>query len=38
MTAFTRGEPTKVHHPDLLIELPKSIPIHRIVIGRQGLR
>jgi hypothetical protein len=38
MTAFTKGEPTKVHHPDLLIELPESIQIHRIVIDRQGLR
>ena len=42
MTAFTKGEPTKVHHldrdPELLIELPESIQIHRIVIDRQGLR
>ena len=42
MTAFTKGEPTKVHHldrdPKLLIELPESIQIHRIVIDRQRLR
>ena len=42
MTAFTKGEPTKVHHldrdPELLIELPESIQIHRIVIDRQRLR
>lgn len=42
MTAFTKGEPTKVHHldrdPELLIELPESIQIHRIVINSQGLR
>jgi hypothetical protein len=42
MTAFTKGEPTKVHHldrdPELLIELPESIQIHRIVVDRQGLR
>ena len=42
MTAFTKGEPTKVHHLhrdlELLIELPEFIQIHRIVIDRQGLR
>jgi hypothetical protein len=42
MTAFTRGEPTKVHHLDrdgeFLIELPEAIQIHRIVMDRQGLR
>ena len=42
MTAFTRGEPTKVHHldrdPEFLIELPESIQIHRILVNRQGLR
>jgi hypothetical protein len=42
MTAFTRGEPTKVHHlnrdPEFLIELPETIQIHRIVVDRQGLR
>ena len=40
MTA--KGEPTKVHHldrdPELLIELPESIQIHRVLINRQGLR
>jgi hypothetical protein len=42
MTAFTKGEPTKVHHldrdPEFLIELPESIQIHRVLINRQGLR
>jgi hypothetical protein len=42
MTAFTGGEPTKVHHlardSEFLIELPESIHIHRIVMDRQGLR
>ena len=42
MTAFTKGEPTKVHHldrdPELLIELPEFIQIHRVLINRQGLR
>ena len=42
MTAFTKGEPTKVHHldrdPEFLIELPERIEIHRILIDRQGLR
>lgn len=42
MTAFTKGEPTKVHHLDrdaeFLIELPEFIQIHRIVIDRQALR
>jgi hypothetical protein len=42
MTAFTKGEPTKVHHldrdPEFLIELPAFIQIHRILINRQGLR
>jgi hypothetical protein len=42
MTAFTKGEPTKVHHldrdPEFLIELPEFIQIHRILINRQGLR
>ena len=41
-TAFTRGEPTKVHHldrdPEFLIELPAAIESHRILIDRQGLR
>jgi hypothetical protein len=42
MTAFTKGEPTKVHHldrdPEFLMELPDAIQIHRIVMDRQGLR
>jgi hypothetical protein len=42
MTAFTKGEPTKVHHLDrdqeFLIELPEFIQIHRILINRQDLR
>jgi hypothetical protein len=42
MTAFTKGEPTKVHHLDrdgeFLIELPEFIQIHRILMDRQGLR
>jgi hypothetical protein len=41
-TAFTRGEPTKVHHldrdPEFLIELLAAIEIHRILIDRQDLR
>ena len=42
MTAFTKGEPTKVHHldrdPDFLIELPDRVEIYRILVDRQGLR
>lgn len=42
MTAFTKGEPTKVHHLDrdaeLLIELPGRIQVHRILIDDQNLR
>jgi hypothetical protein len=42
MTAFTKGEPTKVHHldrdPELLIELPQRIEVHRILVDEQGLR
>lgn len=42
MTAFTKGEPTKVHHLDrdaeLLMELPEQIEIHRILIDDQDLR
>jgi hypothetical protein len=42
MSAFTKGEPTKVHHldrdPELLIELPRRIEIHRILVDEQGLR
>ncbi len=36
MTAFTKGAPTQVHHlprdPELLIELPERIEIHRILV------
>jgi hypothetical protein len=42
MRAFTKGEPTKVHHlardPEFLIELPERIEIHRILVDQQGLR
>lgn len=42
MTAFTKGEPTKVHHLDrdaeLLIELPERIEVHSILIDDQNLR
>ena len=42
MTAFTKSEPTKVHHldrdPEFLIELPSRIEIARILVDRQGLR
>lgn len=42
MTAFTKGEPTKVHHLDrdreFLIELPERIQIHRILVDAQDLR
>jgi uncharacterized protein YndB with AHSA1/START domain len=42
MTAFTKGEPTKVHHlerdAELLIELPARIEIHRILIDDRNLR
>lgn len=42
MTAFTKGEPTMVHHLDrdaeFLIELPARIEIHHILLDRQGLR
>lgn len=42
MTAFTKGDPIKVHHLDrdaeFLIELPEQIQIHRIVVDDQGLR
>jgi hypothetical protein len=41
MTAFTKGEPTKVHHLDrdreFLIELPERIQVHRILVDRRGL-
>jgi hypothetical protein len=42
MAAFTKGEPTKVHHlardKEFLIELPAHIQIHRILVNEQGLR
>lgn len=42
MTAFTKGEPTKIHHldrdPEFLIELPERIEIHRILVDAQALR
>ena len=42
MTAFTKGEPTKVHHlardHEFLIELPERIEVHRILVDSQGLR
>ncbi|WP_414644099.1 hypothetical protein [Bosea sp. (in: a-proteobacteria)] len=42
MTAFTKGDPIKVHHLDrdaeLLIELPARIEIHHILIDNQQLR
>jgi len=42
MTAFTQGNPTKVHHLDrdaeFLIELPECIEVHSILVDEQGLR
>lgn len=42
MTAFTKGDPIKVHHLDrdaeFLIELPERIEIHRILVDDLGLR
>lgn len=42
MRAFTKGEPTKVHHlprdAEMLIELPDSIQIHRILLDERHLR
>lgn len=42
MAAFTKGDPLTVHHlprdAELLIELPKRIQIHRILVDRQDLR
>jgi hypothetical protein len=42
MTAFTQGAPTKVHHlrrdPELLIELPERIEIHRILLDERLAR
>ncbi|SEM21790.1 hypothetical protein SAMN04515666_108210 [Bosea lupini] len=41
MKEFTGGDATAVHHldrdPELLIELPKRIEIHRILVDREGL-
>ena len=37
MTAFTKGEPTKVHHldrdPEFLIELPREVQVLQILAG-----
>jgi hypothetical protein len=42
MTAFTKGDPTKVHHLDrdaeFLIELPERVEILHILADHQGLR
>ncbi len=42
MTAFTKGSPTKVHHlqrdAELLIELPKRVEIHRILLDERASR
>lgn len=42
MTAFTKGSPTQVHHlqrdPELLIELPDRIEIHRILLDERPSR
>lgn len=42
MAAFTKGDPTAVHHlprdAELLLELPERIEIHRILVDAQGLR
>jgi hypothetical protein len=42
MTAFTKGNPTKVHHlerdAEYLIELPERIAIHTILVDRPGFR
>jgi hypothetical protein len=42
MSAFTKGAPTKVHHlkrdPELLIELPERIEVHRILVDQRSLR
>lgn len=39
MTAFTKGAPTRVHHlqrdPELLIELPERVEIHRILLDER---
>ena len=42
MSRFAGKDPRRIHHlerdPEFLIELPESIQIHRIVVGRLGLR
>jgi hypothetical protein len=42
MTAFTKGSPTRVHHlqrdPELLIELPDRVEIHRILLDERPSR
>ncbi|EKJ95142.1 hypothetical protein C241_15338 [Bradyrhizobium lupini HPC(L)] len=42
MTAFTKGDPVKVHHLDrdaeFLIELPERIELHRILVNDPSLR
>jgi hypothetical protein len=42
MARFTKGEPTEVHHldrdPELLIELPTRVEIHRILVDEKQLR
>ncbi|HEX2100491.1 MAG TPA: hypothetical protein VHF69_07500, partial [Candidatus Synoicihabitans sp.] len=42
MSAFTQGAPTQVHHlrrdPELLIELPERIQIHRILVDEHPSR
>lgn len=42
MRAFTKGDPTKVHHLDhdaeFLVELPERIEIHQILLDRTALR
>ena len=42
MRAFTKGEPTQVHHlehdAEFLIELPARIEIHKILLEREGSR
>jgi len=42
MAAFTKADPTRVHHldrdPEFLIELPERIEIHQIRVDEQGLR
>jgi hypothetical protein len=42
MTAFTKGEPTRVHHlprdREFLIELPERIQVHKILVDQRDLR